>query len=128
MTTVTEPYRLEIPATADFLPTARMFAAAVATGSGSEVLAGDIKLAVTEAASLLMEMSPTVEPISIEILPTGGGMRFLIARTGQLPEETSASPGNLLVGIDLARSFFPSLTVATSGDGKVTITFDTDRT
>ena len=122
---VMDPYRLEIPPDPDFFTTARLFAAAVARRSGSEAIVDDVKLAVTEAASLLLGASASNAPIAIEASLGGTGLHFSIVRPGAVPD-MSPDPdlSDTLLGMDLVRAIFPTLSISESGTGSVSIEFD----
>ena len=111
-----DAYRLEIPADARFLTTARLFAAAIARQSCDEDVVDDVKLGVTEAVSALLSASGGDGPVFISAHPEPGELRFAVGRAGAaVGMQPGPDPSGPVTGLALARRVLPSLAVDGAG-------------
>jgi anti-sigma regulatory factor (Ser/Thr protein kinase) len=80
-----ESLELSVPANAEYLSTARLFAAAAARHfSAVEDAVEDLRLAVSEASTLVLQRSPSPSALRVDVQPLPGGVAVRIHTTADL--------------------------------------------
>jgi anti-sigma regulatory factor (Ser/Thr protein kinase) len=124
--------RLQVPAAADHLGTARLFGAAAGRRFGAdENVVEDLRLAVSEACTIALQASRGAQSVVVTVGPVPGGLGAEVRTdTGRAPSEEEESAGPLGGaepadgwGTELLQAMVSGLTLEPGPDGQIIVSF-----